>query len=1183
MAAPRLLQRATWGTPTRAPAPRARRQSDNPFDNPPPTTAPTRAGTTTTERAPAPNPFDNPTGARSPSTGSTAAPTAPKSTRPRDDPIRRVQVNVAKLLQASGHLSKPNQQRVERLLADVGQGVPAYEDRQTSERQSHALGYVPERQRADVANIMREVMATPGMNRASIPARQQRSREALLAAGISPGTTEYVVNQYHQSGEGGAFGTAAGSVIRQVMRPAQAVTSGVAEASRQWEDEDKPFSLGEIGRGFREGWNLDRKDTGSSIFREAERIREAQGETTGPILGATNAAIRTVPGAGLVTDMAVGALFDPLTYTTLGTSSLAKGGLRVVEKVTDAATAAQVARRGMKVLTPAQRATVEAWTGPRAFEALERGAQGGIGVRRFMGPQTGRTILPGFIPRAGARAVGSAVERVPVVGRAAQQAGEFLQNVFVPRARLARAGAIGGQNLADNIYQLEARARGFQHAGVDRAVKRLTNAMHKANVTPEEMRTIVGPSLDIGGTGVVAEARLQGVVDRFVDVRQELTDMQVQAGRLLDDVDLEDWMVRTDEYMPHVRTPEGHALWDEGMVPSTPFAKKLHEDPYLTSRELRDMSARDINRTLSNELGRPIQYFDENPLNAFAARARSAYGSVAGDELANGLRALRAPDGSNLVDQWAALPDVVPQGSSVGRVTDVIGQGQKIQRPGYAELKLVDPANGGVHHLSVPSEVAELVNKTWRTIHDPAEVGKLWDQMLQWWKTMATVPLPFGLGFHLRNAESNVALNWMSGVGVNMHDYVRARVIQHQMAKGVRETGDWQQYLSAADRSLMQDALEREVLSTGVLGALDDLPDDPNLLAGYSRRSRSLPQQAGYAVRRTNPLSTRAVWATGGRKMAQSVEENARLAHFLAATRNVGDIDAAAMSVRRWLFDYHDLTRSEQQIKRLIPFYTWSRKASSAVIETVLRDPRKLAQFERLRQSLISSAGADLSSTMVPDYMRESPTAIPFTAPSLGPLQGTAEALGYPDPGTLMYADPDLPINTPFELGNAAYGVLQNAPLLNRVLPRVGNESSAESLRPFFSMLGGPAGLARAGYETVVGQKTFSGAPIRDEYGPAPSPLNLPGISNIFAPGGNMTAAGRNFAEAVWPTIPKIEGIVGNDPKSEDKKWRRIVSIITGIPIAPVDVNTQEAEAYRRLEPIAKLIRDLQAQNEPIG
>jgi hypothetical protein len=1153
-------------------------------------------------------------GASKKSTGYKAPPAPEK--KKRDDPIKRVQTNVAKLLAARGGFEPENQARLDRILKDVGQGVPSYEQQQYARRRTQSLSHLPGSVRADAERILQSIPTGSGLQQPSRGAMRERGAEALEAAGFAPGMARRAADLYFPDRASGDFiSTPVGAAVRFLGKGQQAVASGIGEASRQWESEDLPFSPGEIGRGIREGWNLQRHDTASSILAEAEKIREEQGESTGPILGATNAAIRTVPGTGLVADMAFGAATDPLTYMTFGMSALAKGGIRTIARVIDADTAANVARNGLRVLTPAERATVEANVGARGMQALERGAQGGFGVRRFMGPATGKTLIPGFIPKAGTEAVGTAVRSIPGIGDPLARAGRFAQNVFVPRAKLARNAAIGGKDTASDIYALTARAKGFQHAGTDRAVTRLTNAMARARVTPQEMAEVIGPQLDIGASGIVntgdaaRDAVLQPIVDRFSAVRRDITELRQSRpqGALLRETDprFEPWMVHEAEHMPHVRTPEGDKLWNSGKLEGSSFGKMLHSDPYMQGRQIRDMSARQINETLSAELGYPIKYFHEDPLVAFAASARAAYGTTASDELVRGLLALETPQGGALIDQWDSLDDVMGNpanmsqaqiqqfvgpapmyrgGTFGGPVSGVLAPGQKLQRPGYVELKLLDPATGGAHHLSVPGEVKELVENTWRTIHDPSEIEEAWDKMMTWWKTMATVPLPFGLGFHLRNAESNVLLNWMSAVGVEASDYVRARSIQRQMRKGVKESGDWQQYLSAADQSLIQDALEREVLSTGVLGALEDLPVDAKLGAGYTLRSKGWGARAGHVLQRANIFSTKGLPATSGRRLARGVEENARLAHFIAATRNMGNVDEAAMSVRRWLFDYSDLTRSEQRIKRVLPFYTWSRKAMSAVLETALRDPRKLAQFERLRQQLTEAGGADLSETMVPDYLRESPTGVPFRAPVLGPLTGAAEFLGYPEAGTLMYADPDTPFNSPFEQLNAAYGLAAGAPVLNRILPQYGSKSVVENVRPFVSMLGGPSGVGRAAFEALVGEKAYSGAPLRDEWGPVPSPLNLPILKQLFAPSGQMTPAGRNLAESIWPAIPKIEGVVGNDPRNEDKRWRRFVSILTGIPIAPVDVATQEAEGYRRNEILNQFARNMQAQGEiPVG
>jgi len=62
-------------------------------------------------------------------------------------------------------------------------------------------------------------------------------------------------------------------------------------------------------------------------------------------------------------------------------------------------------------------------------------------------------------------------------------------------------------------------------------------------------------------------------------------------------------------------------------------------------------------------------------------------------------------------------------------------------------------------------------------------------------------------------------------------------------------------------------------------------------------------------------------------KYGNYIEENAKLAHFIDKLNKGYGIDDAARSVKKYLFDYGDLTDFEKNVmRRVMPFYTWTRK-----------------------------------------------------------------------------------------------------------------------------------------------------------------------------------------------------------------------------------------------------------------
>jgi hypothetical protein len=82
-----------------------------------------------------------------------------------------------------------------------------------------------------------------------------------------------------------------------------------------------------------------------------------------------------------------------------------------------------------------------------------------------------------------------------------------------------------------------------------------------------------------------------------------------------------------------------------------------------------------------------------------------------------------------------------------------------------------------------------------------------------------------------------------------------------------------------------------------------------------------------------------------GMSVGRTIENNARLAHFLDRVVGRGkSAEEAALSVKKYLFDYGDLTHFERNVmKRIMPFYTWTRKNVPLQLEALYKTPEKFA------------------------------------------------------------------------------------------------------------------------------------------------------------------------------------------------------------------------------------------------
>jgi len=77
------------------------------------------------------------------------------------------------------------------------------------------------------------------------------------------------------------------------------------------------------------------------------------------------------------------------------------------------------------------------------------------------------------------------------------------------------------------------------------------------------------------------------------------------------------------------------------------------------------------------------------------------------------------------------------------------------------------------------------------------------------------------------------------------------------------------------------------------------------------------------------------------RRLGTAVEDNSRALHFIDRFKAGHSMDAAEASVKKYLFDYTDLSKTEQEVfKQFIPFYTWMRKNIPLQFQAAWRGPQ---------------------------------------------------------------------------------------------------------------------------------------------------------------------------------------------------------------------------------------------------
>ena len=230
--------------------------------------------------------------------------------------------------------------------------------------------------------------------------------------------------------------------------------------------------------------------------------------------------------------------------------------------------------------------------------------------------------------------------------------------------------------------------------------------------------------------------------------------------------------------------------------------------------------------------------------------------------------------------------------------------------------------------------------KSPKATHD---VIKLYDEVQNWWKKYSLASRP---AWHTRNAFSNFWNNYFLGGLTNPVAYGEAAAIQKamQLEKG--------SIVSRLDAVTGLNKVDQNFTVSGTGMTRKEIFDEAIKRGVYE--AGMYGQDLGEAALKQSNVWFSTEWKGINKAFAagKAVENNARLALFIDSIRkgrkgvkgrvptSENVLDKASMNVRGSLFDYSDLSDVERRyMKRLLPFYTWTRKNIPAQLVGVLKHP----------------------------------------------------------------------------------------------------------------------------------------------------------------------------------------------------------------------------------------------------
>ena len=488
---------------------------------------------------------------------------------------------------------------------------------------------------------------------------------------------------------------------------------------------------------------------------------------------------------------------------------------------------------------------------------------------------------------------------------------------------LYKAISLRSQNIdkADEIYNEFRYARDKAVNEGIRDAKALNNEIKvlskKSGIPVNDLKAKIINDIEIGQLGDDAVSKLeQGIIDKYKTLLAEQQAVGIKIGD------------KGETYIPHMRSAELDNLLNtqssKAVGGGRPSGKTTQALPREIEGTVAEINAKAI-------YGDDYKMFRNDPAVLQGVYEYKAANAIAGKKVLEKAKELGLPKDA-APKGWVTIPEI----------------------EGYA----------------FPPEVkSRIVRMSKLSTNDEAINGflKVYDGATNWWKMWSLGARP---SYHAKNTVGNLWNNYLGGLTDPVR-YKDAAVFQYKLAKNDLTGNIYGKPL----KELYDEMANRGIIGEGQYGAdiaqmvEKKLGLQPSFGASLKGALTGDVAAAKNVVSRTvgteNPL------LKAGFGVGSTIEDNARVALFLDQVKKGASYEQAAKHVQKYLFDYGALSPLEQTVaKRVMPFYTWTRKNLPLQLEALVMSPDKINKINLLKQN--AQAGVAIPDVNeIPDYVKE--------------------------------------------------------------------------------------------------------------------------------------------------------------------------------------------------------------------
>jgi len=343
---------------------------------------------------------------------------------------------------------------------------------------------------------------------------------------------------------------------------------------------------------------------------------------------------------------------------------------------------------------------------------------------------------------------------------------------------------------------------------------------------------------------------------------------------------------------------------------------------------------------------------------------------------------------------------------------------------GFAELnRKVLPG------IQARQELTALV-QNFRRLEDPVFL-RAFNKYLGWFNRTFKGWVTATPGFHVRNAYSNAF--FMAAAGADMRNVLEAGEVYNaylRFIRGERVTGAFEAaegipitvatigefvsktYPDASPAKVNAITTALENVGVAGFGRVEEV------FEGAGRGFKGLGVTGGTAANRASEiLGTPLTWS---RQAGQGIENYTRFALTYDGIMKGLSAEQAAGRTAKYLIDYSDISRADEVLKQIIPFWMWMSRATPLMVEIMTTNPKAYILYKKVTNALRDEEG---ESDYMPVWMQNAGAfKAPFNLggssylmPDIG-LTGLSEDLGaFTSPGGLL-ASLNPMIKTPLEV-----------------------------------------------------------------------------------------------------------------------------------------------------------------------